>query len=119
MAQATLISTRAELAHALDGSAATPVLVFKHSLTCPVSAAAWQTYRNFLEERSEGDGVLYALVEIQNSRDVSNEVAERTGVRHESPQALLVKDGRAVWSASHWDLSEDAFREALASAGLA
>ncbi len=118
MAKATLISTRAELDLALDGSTTTPVLLLKHSLTCPVSSAAWEAYQGFLAGRSEGDGMLYALVEIQNARDVSAAAADRLGIRHESPQVLLVKEGKCLWNASHWDVTEASLAEALATHGI-
>jgi bacillithiol system protein YtxJ len=46
---------------------------------------------------------------------LSDTVAERLGVRHESPQALLIKDGRAVWHASHWSITSEALVSALRS----
>jgi bacillithiol system protein YtxJ len=44
---------------------------------------------------------------------LSNAIAERFGVRHETPQALLIKDGRVVWHASHWSITSDSLTEAL------
>ncbi len=119
MAQATLLSTIAELDKAFEMSARTPVLLFKHSLICPLSVVAREAYRAFLAERTEGDGLLYGLIEIQKARDVSNEAAVRTGVKHESPQVLLVRDGRVLWSASHWDITEESLREGLKRSGIA
>ena len=118
MKNATRISTRMELDRAFEASGSAPVLLFKHSLTCPLSTTAWRVYRSFLEGRDAGDPVLYAYLEVQNARDVSNEVARRTGVRHESPQALLLKGGECLWSASHGDISEVWWEAALAAAGL-
>ncbi|MEM7357326.1 MAG: monothiol bacilliredoxin BrxC family protein [Acidobacteriota bacterium] len=51
---------------------------------------------------------------MQNARDVSNEIAQRTGVKHESPQALLMRDGTVTWHASHWSIQAEALQEALA-----
>ena len=82
-----------------------PVLVFKHSLTCPVSAAAYDEMRRVGRE--------VALVVVQKARDVSREVESRTGVRHESPQALILRDGEAVWSASHWKVTAEEVGRAL------
>jgi bacillithiol system protein YtxJ len=115
MAQAALITTRLELDRAFDASARQPVLIFKHSLICPLSTTAWRAYRDFLAGRG-ADGVLYTLIEIQNAREISHEVARRTGVRHESPQALLLRGGRAVWSASHWDITAEALEAAVGAA---
>lgn len=114
MSQPATMTTQIELDRAFEASARAPVMIFKHSLTCPVSTAGYQAYLSFLEGRSDGN--LYTLIEVQNARDLCNEVAERTGVRHESPQAVLLKDGKAVWNASHWDISPESLQEALAAA---
>ena len=82
-----------------------PVLVFKHSTTCPISSAAYQEMKQLAAE--------IALVVVQQARDVSREVEARTGVRHESPQALLLRDGEVVWSASHWHITAEAVERAL------
>ena len=116
MARPTLISTQAEWGRALEMSNTAPLLLFKHSLTCPTSTMAWQEFQVFLADRGEGDGFLYAFLEIQNARDVSKEVARSTGIRHESPQALLLKAGRVVWHKSHWDITAESLRDVVGEA---
>ena len=76
-----------------------PVVLFKHSLTCPISAGVYS-------EVSQADADIN-LVIVQTSRDVSNEIARKTGIRHESPQAIVIKDGRAVYHASHYDITAE------------
>ncbi len=83
----------------------TPVLLFKHSTTCPISAAAYREVQQLATE--------IALVVVQRAREVSREVETRTGVRHESPQALILKHGEAVWSASHWHITAEAVEQAM------
>jgi bacillithiol system protein YtxJ len=85
-----------------------PVLLFKHSSTCPISARA---YREMQEVRSP-----VSIVVVQRSRELSREVAARIGVPHESPQALVLRNGRAVWSASHFEVTADAVEQALRNA---
>ena len=84
------------------------VWIFKHSLTCPISGAAWGEFRRFAADQPADDpannGAVFALIEIQYARPVSNAVAERTGVRHQSPQAILLRDSRVAWHASHYDI---------------
>ena len=82
-----------------------PVLLFKHSNSCPISARA---YRQMQEVRSP-----VSIVVVQKSRDLSREVESRTGVQHETPQALVLRNGQAVWSASHFDITSDAVEQAL------
>lgn len=55
----------------------------------------------------------YAMVTVQTHRAVSNAIAQKLGVRHETPQALLVKSGRVVWSASHFRVTAAAVDDAL------
>ncbi len=83
-----------------------PVIIFKHSLTCPISRAAYGEMSKLADET-------IALVVVQRTRDLSREVESRTGVRHETPQALIVRRGAAVWSASHWDVTAEAVTKAM------
>ena len=82
-----------------------PVVIFKHSNTCPISAMAYGRMKEF------GSGV--ALVVVQQSRELSREVEARTGVRHESPQVLVLRRGEPVWTASHFDITAEAVRRAV------
>jgi len=98
---------------ALDGllehSRECTVWVFKHSLTCGTSTAAWNEFQRFAAEQPE-DGAVYALIEVQSARAVSNALAERTGVRHQSPQVLLLRNARVTWHASHYQISVRALK---------
>lgn len=84
-----------------------PIVLFKHSTTCPISAAAYQQMSRYGGEVS--------LVVVQNARDISRQIETLTGVRHESPQAIILRNGQAVWSASHWSVTADAVKSALSS----
>ena len=86
-----------------------PVLLFKHSTACPISARAYK--------QMEGVKTPVSIVVVQESRDVSRAVAERTGVRHETPQALVLRNGRAVWNASHFDITADVVERAVKENG--
>ena len=89
------IQNHTALEHLITDSTKKPVIVFKHSNACSISARA---YREM--EQVEGVNVL----EVQSARDVSHELANRTGVRHETPQVIILRDGKAVWNASHFDV---------------
>lgn len=82
-----------------------PVIIFKHSTTCPISAAA---YRQMSQLKDP-----IALVVVQRARDVSREVEARTGVEHESPQAIVLRNGKAVWNASHWSVTSESVERAM------
>lgn len=82
-----------------------PVVLFKHSTTCPISMSAYQ-------EMSRLDAPV-SLIVVQRSRDISREIETRTGIRHESPQVIILRHGQPVWSASHFDITADAVEEKL------
>jgi bacillithiol system protein YtxJ len=90
-----------------------PVFLFKHSLTCPISTAAFQEYEKYLKNRADDEGGVHTLVEIQNAREVSSAIAERSGIRHESPQAILLRDGDVAWHASHWEIKSETLAGAI------
>lgn len=82
-----------------------PVLVLKHSTTCPVSANGLREYEAFVEKNPGAAD--YVLVKVIESRPVSNQIAEDLGVKHESPQVILLKGGASYWNASHWAITEE------------
>ena len=82
-----------------------PVLLFKHSNACPISARAYR--------EMQGAKVPVSILVVQDSREVSREVESRTGVRHESPQTIVLRNGEAVWTASHFDITAGAVEEAV------
>jgi bacillithiol system protein YtxJ len=88
-----------------------PLLIFKHSRSCGTSAMALDELLTHLDERETA--TRYAIVTVQTHRDVSAAVARTLGVRHETPQALLVRDGTLVWSASHYRVTADAMSRAI------
>ncbi|WP_335871299.1 bacillithiol system redox-active protein YtxJ [Bacillus sp. 2205SS5-2] len=75
----------------------------KHSLTCPISGSAFNQYQSFA---TNSDDQTYFLA-VQDSRKLSNYIAEKFGVRHESPQALLFVGGKPVWDASHYSITTE------------
>ena len=102
-----------ELERWIERSHREPVWLFKHSLACGTSATAFDEFESFAGDgRSERLGSC-AIIEVQNAREVSREVARRTGVRHESPQALLLSRGEVVWYESHWRIRADRMRQAV------
>jgi bacillithiol system protein YtxJ len=100
-----------ELDRLIVESEAQPVLLFKHSYTCGISAEALDELIAHLND--DVIDVRYAMVTVQTHRDVSNAVSTKLGVRHETPQALLVRNGRVVWSASHFRVNADELNKAL------
>jgi bacillithiol system protein YtxJ len=85
-----------------------PVVIFKHSLTCPISSAAYG-------EMARYDGEV-GLIEVQRARALSKEIENRLGVAHESPQVIVLRNGLVVWDASHFKITADAVTEAVRQA---
>lgn len=114
MSRIERLATTGDLDQLLSAAGESSVWLFKHSLTCPVSAEGLREFESYVATVDEGDPLRFALIEVQPARVVSNEVAERYGVRHESPQALLVEDGEVVWHASHWQITSSSLTAAVA-----
>lgn len=97
-------------AAALDRALAAPLfLVFKHSTRCGVSADAMAEFEAFAAARPD---VPSAWIDVIVERPWSQRVAQVTGVEHASPQALLVRDGRVAWHASHGAITRRALEAA-------
>jgi bacillithiol system protein YtxJ len=92
----------------LDDSQKAPVVIFKHSTTCSISAAAYNEMEKF-----EGD---VALVEVQHARELSREIEKHTGIRHESPQVIVLGQGKVVWNGSHSKVTARAVAAAVGKA---
>ena len=88
-----------------------PVLLFKLSTTCPISAEAFNQYNHFLEDNDRNIAAYY--VKVRESRPVSNQVAEDLGVKHESPQIFLVKNEQPVWHEAHHHITVESIQAAL------
>jgi bacillithiol system protein YtxJ len=91
-----------------DRSKERPVVIFKHSLTCPISSAAYAQMEEF-------DGEV-ALVEVQRARALSAEIESRLGVAHASPQVIVVSKGQVTWNASHFKITTAAVADAVRDA---
>lgn len=78
-----------------------PILIFKHSTRCSISRFALKQFES--EFNLEGTIKPYFL-DLLMHRDISNEIAHRFGVQHQSPQLIVIKNGRAIYNASHQDI---------------
>ncbi len=77
-----------------------PVAIFKHSTRCSISRMALKQF----ESEFSAQGVKPYFLDLLSFRDVSNEIATRFGVLHQSPQLILIKNGKVVLDASHSDI---------------
>lgn len=90
-----------QLNQIIQDSAEKPVVVFKHSTRCSVSRMALKQFENEFNLMDEVDTYFLDLISY---RDVSNEIASRFQVVHQSPQLVLIKDGKSIYDASHSEI---------------
>lgn len=88
-----------------------PQIVYKHSYRCSISMLSKRSLDSGIEELSEVADA--HLVDVVSMRELSDYVAEKTGIRHESPQVLLLSRGTPYWSASHGGVRLKALQDAV------
>ena len=81
--------------------------IFKHSTRCNVSEGAHSKIQTFLNSTE----VPVYLVYVVENRSLSNEIEDVTGVRHESPQLLVIENGNVVAHTSHFKIDEHYLNE--------
>lgn len=77
------------------------VLIFKHSTRCSISRMA---LKNFEKEFDLDNKIAPYFLDLLNYRDISNEIANRFEVVHQSPQLIVIKNGKSIFAASHSDI---------------
>jgi bacillithiol system protein YtxJ len=105
-----------DLDEAVQHSYDRPIVIFKHSATCGTSAFAFEEMEELIALEPAAE---VFVVSIPFGRPVSNEIARRFGVRHESPQVLVLRDGGIAWHASHFRVTREGIASALAGIGPA
>jgi len=90
------ISSEKQLDELLSSSG--PAWVFKHSMICPTSNKALDEFESYLSAHPDEPA---GVVVVQQHRDLCRSLAERLGIRHQSPQVFLVDEGDVQWHASH------------------
>jgi bacillithiol system protein YtxJ len=99
------IETESGIEAALTGER---FLLFKHSTACPISVAAFSQYEEFAAANPD---LPTSWIEVREQRPLSRLVAERTGVTHQSPQAIYLEAGRVIWHASHGGITVESLED--------
>ena len=84
-------------------------VIFKAG-TCHKTASAFEHLQAQLEDR---DDLPVGVIRVVEARSASNHLEKLTGIRHESPQVVLFKDGKTVFDRDNWDITEESLSEAL------
>ena len=99
-----------QLDEIVDLSNEKPVAIFKHSTRCSISRMALKQFEN---EFNLQDKIDIYFLDLLNYREISNEIANRFNVMHQSPQILLIKNGKAIFAASHSDIDATILKQYL------
>ena len=106
------LSDLSALEAAIEESRKRPVLIFKHSRNCGISCEAFDELHAHIADG--GADASYNVITVQHHRSVSDAASTLLGVRHETPQAILLKDGVPVWNASHFRITAHELKRVLA-----
>jgi len=87
-----------------------PAVIFKHSTRCSVSRFALKQFEKEFDLEDKVDAYFLDLLEY---RDISNEIANRFNVYHQSPQLLLIKEGKSVYDVSHDEIDAEELKGKL------
>ena len=100
-----ILTETEQLKQIVSDSHQRPQVLFKHSTRCSISTMALNRLKNFSEEFFNNADFYY--LDLIAYRNISNAIAEELHVFHESPQVILLKDGVAIYDASHMEISTD------------
>ena len=99
----------------VEESAEKPVVIFKHSTRCSISRMALKNFeREYNLQESE---VAPYFLDLLEHRDISNEIAQKFQVIHQSPQLLLIKNGKSVYNVSHSEIDAEALKSKVEALG--
>ena len=94
----------AQLEQIKEESKLHPVLILKHSTTCSISATALNRLERNYKPELVGSLKPYYL-DLLSYRPISNQITQTFDTEHQSPQILLIKDGKCVYTDSHFGIS--------------
>ncbi|MCS3529027.1 bacillithiol system redox-active protein YtxJ [Chryseobacterium sp. JUb7] len=97
------IENEDDLKKAIESSSQHKIGIFKHSTSCFISKTVLKNFEKEIENQNEAVEVYY--LDLLAHRPLSNKIAEDFGIRHESPQFIVIENGKAINDASHQDIS--------------
>lgn len=105
------ITDEKQLVDIINNSSEKPSVIFKHSVTCGISAHAKDKLESAWDFKE--DELEFYYLDLLAHRSISNKIAADFGVTHQSPQIIVVKDGKATANFSHQAISVDKLRKEL------
>lgn len=101
----TNLTEISQLDEIITASKEQPVIIFKHSTRCSISRMALKQFEK--EYDFTDKQVTPYFLDLLAHRPISNDIAARFGVMHQSPQLLLIKDEKSIYDASHSDIDAE------------
>lgn len=101
------LETEDQLNELIEKSASRPQVIFKHSTRCSVSAMA----KNRLDKNQKPEKIDFYYLDLIRYRSLSNKIANDFNVVHQSPQVLLISNGKCIYNESHSGITMDEIQE--------
>ncbi|HET7118958.1 MAG TPA: bacillithiol system redox-active protein YtxJ [Hanamia sp.] len=98
-----------QLDEIISNSNKIPQVIFKHSTRCSVSSMA----KNRLDKNNAPNGINFYFLDLIKHRNLSNKIADYFEVRHQSPQVLVIINGKCVYNESHSGITFDEIEDAI------
>jgi len=96
------LQTTEQLTELLEESVNSKILIFKHSTRCSISRTTLDRLeRNW---KAELPNTKSYFLDLLSFRELSNAIAERFNVEHQSPQVLIISEGKSIYDRSHFDI---------------
>ena len=99
------IESQKDLDAAIEKSSQQKVLIFKHSTRCFISKTVLRSFEKQMQESDKNFG--YYFLDLLAYRSISNEIESRFDVVHQSPQLIVLENGKAIYNASHQNIDLD------------
>ena len=93
------LNSSEQLNEIIEQSNESAVLLFKHSTRCSISSMAKSRFEK--EWKLDNEVCQTYYLDLITFRPISNEIAENTGVEHQSPQVIVLKNKEVIYQASH------------------
>ncbi|HET8864905.1 MAG TPA: bacillithiol system redox-active protein YtxJ [Gracilimonas sp.] len=102
------VSSKENLSEIIKASGQKPQVIYKHSTRCATSFFALKNIQGLSEETKEK--AEFYIVDVIKQRELSYFIAERFGIKHESPQVFILRNGDVLWNGSHHEVNAESLQ---------
>ena len=107
------LTSSEQLKQAIESSVENAVILFKHSTRCSISSMVKSRFESNWNTELSKVSIYY--LDLIAHRNISNEIAELTGIEHQSPQAIVLKNKEVIYDASHSEISAKAIENLISA----